>query len=416
MSPTPAPQENAKKAKTEDQAVSNFREYLRIKTVHPEPDYAGALLFLQRMATELGLPYEIVEVHPGKDVFIMTWEGRNPALKSVILNSHTDVVPVYEDLWKCDAFEAVKYENGDIYARGTQDMKSVGIQYIEAVRRLIAAGVKPLRTIHLTFMPDEEVGGIQGMMKFLDHPSFLRLNMGFGLDEGLANPTNKCTVFYGERAPWWLEVKCEGNPGHGSRFIENTAAEKLQKVINSFLAFREEEKAKMVGCATLGDVTSTNLTIVKGGVAQNVVPSEFQAVFDIRVSPNADVKELEEKIAKWTREAGEGVTYHFVQKNDVHITELGDKNVWWKAFEGACKDQGVGLEIEVFPAATDSRFLRAAGYPCLGFSPMNNTPILLHDNNEFLNEEVFLTGIQIYEGIIAALGNVPANEQDQDGM
>ncbi|XP_038054097.1 aminoacylase-1-like [Patiria miniata] len=415
MSPSPSPHENAKKAKTEDQAVTNFREYLRIKTVHPEPDYDGALLFLQRMAKELGLPYEIVEVHPGKDVLIMTWEGRNPALKSLILNSHTDVVPVYEDLWKCDAFEAVKYENGDIYARGTQDMKSVGIQYIEAVRRLKAAGVKPLRTIHLTFMPDEEVGGFLGMVKFVDHPSFLRLNMGFGLDEGLANPTNKFTVYNGERAQWWLEVKCEGNPGHGSRFIENTAAEKLQKVINSFLEFRGEEKAKMVGCATLGDVTSTNLTILKGGVACNVVPTEFNATFDIRVSPGTDVKELEAKIAKWMSEAGEGVTYHFVQKNVVRITEIGDKNVWWKAFEGACKEMDMDIEVQVFPAATDSRFLRAAGYQCLGFSPMNNTPILLHDNNEFLNEEVFLAGIKIYEGIIEALGNVPANDEDQNG-
>lgn len=25
---------------------------------------------------------------------------------------------------------------------------------------------------------------------------------GFGLDEGLANETNKFTVFYGERVPW----------------------------------------------------------------------------------------------------------------------------------------------------------------------------------------------------------------------
>lgn len=28
-----------KKAKTEEKAVTLFREYLRIKTVHPNPDY-----------------------------------------------------------------------------------------------------------------------------------------------------------------------------------------------------------------------------------------------------------------------------------------------------------------------------------------------------------------------------------------
>ena len=48
------------------------------------------------------------------------------------------------------------------------------------------------------------------------------------------------------------------------------------------------------------------------------------------------------------------------------------------------------------------------GIPALGFSPMNNTPILLHDHNEFLNEKVFLRGIDIYCDIIHSVANVPA--------
>jgi len=63
------------------------------------------------------------------------------------------------------------------------------------------------------------------------------------------------------------------------------------------------------------------------------------------------------------------------------------------------------LELEIFPAATDSRYLRKLGIPVLGFSPINNTPILLHDHNEFLNEKNFLKGIEIYEHIIVALAN-----------
>ena len=38
-------------------------------------------------------------------------------------------------------------------------MKCVGIQYLEALRELMAEGVKFQRTIHLTFVPDEEIGG-----------------------------------------------------------------------------------------------------------------------------------------------------------------------------------------------------------------------------------------------------------------
>ena len=66
------------------------------------------------------------------------------------------------------------------------------------------------------------------------------------------------------------------------------------------------------------------------------------------------------------------------------------------------------LEKEIFPANADSRFLRSRGIPCLGFSPMHHTPILLHVNNEHLNERVFLRGIDIYQEVIAAVASVPS--------
>lgn len=59
-----------------------------------------------------------------------------------------------------------------------------------------------------------------------------------------------------------MKVTCSGNPGHGSRFIEGTAAEKLRQVVNKFLDFRQKEKARLEAdpSLTLGDVTSVNLT------------------------------------------------------------------------------------------------------------------------------------------------------------
>ena len=52
----------------------------------------------------------------------------------------------------------MKEANGDIYARGTQDMKSVGIQHIEAIYRLkVEQKMTFKRTIHLCFIADEEV-------------------------------------------------------------------------------------------------------------------------------------------------------------------------------------------------------------------------------------------------------------------
>uniref|UniRef100_A0A8D3BH98 N-acyl-aliphatic-L-amino acid amidohydrolase n=1 Tax=Scophthalmus maximus TaxID=52904 RepID=A0A8D3BH98_SCOMX len=330
----------------EDPSVSLFRDYLRLRTVHPQPDYDAALRFLDRIAEELELPMKKIEVCPGRVVSIMTWEGTNPTLKSILLNSHTDVVPVFQEHWKYDAFSAFRDAEGNIYARGSQDMKCVTIQYIQAVRRLKAEGRKPMRTVHLMFVPDEEVGGNKGMETFVKHPEFKKLNIGFALDEGLANPGEAFTVFYGERNPWWITVHCPGSPGHGSRFVENTAAEKM---------------------------------------------------------------EFEGQIKQWCKEAGEDVTYKFAQKHmNQNITSTEENDPWWSSFSAACKTLNMTLEKEIFPAATDSRFIRAVGIPAIGFSPMNRTPILLHDHNEYLNEQVFLKGISVYERLIPALASVPA--------
>lgn len=46
------------------------------------------------------------------------------------------------------------------------------------------------------------MGGHTGMELFVNDSRFAALNIGFALDEGLANETEAFTVYYGERAPW----------------------------------------------------------------------------------------------------------------------------------------------------------------------------------------------------------------------
>ncbi|VDM80867.1 unnamed protein product [Strongylus vulgaris] len=47
-----------------------------------------------------------------------------------------------------------------------------------------------------------------------------------------------------------------------------------------------------------------------------------------------------------------------------------------------------------------------SGHRAIGFSPMINTPSLLHDHDEYLNEDVFLRGVKIYETLIDNLASV----------
>lgn len=63
-------------------------------------------------------------------------------------------------------------------------------------------------------------------------------------------------------------------------------------------------------------------------------------------------------------------------------------------------------KLQVFPGGTDSRYIRSIGIPAIGFSPMNNTPVLLHDHDEYLEADIYLKGIEIYKKIIANVANV----------
>eukprot|EP01114_Cavostelium_apophysatum_P019724 TRINITY_DN6432_c0_g1_i1.p1 TRINITY_DN6432_c0_g1~~TRINITY_DN6432_c0_g1_i1.p1 ORF type:complete len:441 (+),score=99.31 TRINITY_DN6432_c0_g1_i1:101-1324(+) len=405
---------------TEDPSVTLFREYLRIKTVHPNPDYPGAMRFLKAQAERIGLEFEEFTSAPNRLNCMMTWKGSDPSLPTILLNSHTDVVPVVQSFWKCDAFEAHKDEDGNIFARGTQDMKCVTIQHLEAVHRLKKSGFQPLRTIRLTFVADEEVGGQDGMAKFVETEKFRSLNVGLALDEGLASPDETFTVFYGERVPWWIKIKATGPTGHGSRFIENTAMEKIIKIVNRLLNFRKEQFEELqqgiCKCGMkLGDVTTLNLTALKGGVTSdgktyqlNVIPNEAEAGFDIRIPPTVDLHEFRKQLDSWIIE--EGVTYEFVNFSMVNPkSDTSDDSFWWKHFKGTLDRLNCKIDPQIFPAATDSRFIRNKGIPAFGFSPMNFTPTLLHDHNEFLNEKIFLKGIDIFVEIVRDLASAKAN-------
>ena len=65
------------------------------------------------------------------------------------------------------------------------------------------------------------------------------------------------------------------------------------------------------------------------------------------------------------------------------LTATDISNPWWDLLEEAVRKANGKLgKPEIFPAATDSRYFRELGFPAIGFSPMANTPILLHDHNE----------------------------------
>lgn len=306
--------------------------------------------------------------------------------------------------------------DGFIVGRGTQDMKSVCVQHLEALYR---AG--PLRrTVHLTCVPDEEIRGTDGMAKFVSAGHLKDLNVGCALDEGLANPNpRQATVFYGERACFWVRIRAHGHVGHGSRFVKGQAVVKLLDTVEKFLAFRTKQEAKFEGhrchhgvAHKLGDVVTLNCTMLNAGVtsdqgktyALNVIPSSAEAGFDIRIPPTVPFDEMETLLRSWC-DPNE-ISIEFLIKSSEHsISDISNKNFWWKEFTATFEELGIDILPEVFPAGTDSAHLRSAGIPSFGFSPMSGTPILLHDNDERLGIDTFLEGIRIFQALINKMAN-----------
>lgn len=126
---------------------------------------AQCVEFLERQAETLKLESNVFYPHsPSRPVVVLTLFGTDRELPSIMLNSHMDVVAVDEKYWSHAPFGAEIDENGRIFARGAQDMKSVGMQYLAAIRAIKRDEIRLKRTIHVVYTPDEEIGGFTGMV------------------------------------------------------------------------------------------------------------------------------------------------------------------------------------------------------------------------------------------------------------
>ncbi|ESQ53063.1 hypothetical protein EUTSA_v10025205mg [Eutrema salsugineum] len=412
-----------------DAIVSRFQEYLRINTVQPKPDYYKAVDFINSQAKSLSLESQTIELVKGKPLLLLKWVGSDPTLPALLLNSHTDVVPFEESKWTHHPLHAHVDHRGDIYARGSQDMKCVGMQYLEAIRKLQASAFRPLRSVYLSFVPDEEIGGHDGAEMFVQSQVFKSLDIAIVLDEGLPSPAESYRVFYGERSPWWLVIKAKGPPGHGAKLYDNSAMENLLKSIESIRRFRASQFDLLkAGGTAEGDVVSVNMVFLKAGTpsptgfVMNLQPSEAEAGFDIRVPPNVDSEALERRLVEEWAPAARNMSFElgqFKQKlsGEPLLTAADDSNPWWRLLETAVKEAGGRTsKPEIFPASTDARYFRKAGVPAFGFSPISNTPSLLHDHNEYLGKAEYLKGINVYVSIIKAYASFESKIGSRDEL
>jgi aminoacylase len=138
-----------------EESISRFQEFLRFDTVSATSPSTGAYkkcaVFLKTQLESIAVLQDVHLLEGAPDhspVVVAHWPGKDPSLSVLLLNSHYDVVPADVSAWTVPPFDAVR-KDGKIYGRGTQDMKCVCMQYIEAIRNIA--------TLHPEWKPERSI-------------------------------------------------------------------------------------------------------------------------------------------------------------------------------------------------------------------------------------------------------------------
>ncbi|KAK9874875.1 hypothetical protein WA026_005689 [Henosepilachna vigintioctopunctata] len=387
-----------------DKAITNFRNYLKFPTVHPNNKYLDCRRYLLRIAYSMELKVVSVNIMPETPVLLITWIGTHPQVPSVLLVSHMDVAPVIPEDWTEDPFGG-ELKDGKIYGRGAQDSKCIGIQYLEAIRKLKSESKVCLQNIHVCFLPDGEVG-CQAMASFVNTDEYRELKVGVCLDAGWPSVTDEYFLFTGDKMSWQFTFTCRGSVGHNTLLIGNTAAEQLTFILKKASEFREQQANILQEQNNPDDVVVINCTQVGGGNQEIFIPTEFTVTFDCLIPCSYDLETFEEMLNGWCQEAGSNCTLKIhLKQHPTPETKLASDNPFWIAFRDAVEGMNLKLKIHKGWNNSDCRHLRARGIPCFNFSPINGTRSFSQGPDEHLSVETFLRGINIYSNIILKLAN-----------
>lgn len=228
-----------------DAAVRHLREAVRIPTVSMVEDYADNVQPFIDYRNWLEKTYPLLHAAAERTIIegyslIFKIKGTDSSLKGGCYLSHIDVVPAPADGWEHPPFEGVLTDDGYIYGRGSQDMKSHMIALLEAVEYHLAHGRKFARDLYLCFGHDEEPGNsTSGAANIVRHLKAQGVEMEFVIDEGgtvldgklLGIPHTVALVGACEKGNGDLELVVRKSGGHASNPKPPTAVGLLSEVV-----------------------------------------------------------------------------------------------------------------------------------------------------------------------------------------
>ncbi len=402
----------------EQEITSLLRDLIRINTTNPPGNETQAATYIAEYLSKEGFKTEIIESAPGRGSVITRLKGTGEK-PNLLLLSHLDVVAANSAEWTVDPF-AGTIKDGYVYGRGAYDMKCMTAIEIMVLQLLKRNNIKLKGDVVLAATADEEEGGEEGAGYLLQHHRE-KVWCPYVINEGggLAFPSKKGYVFpvqTAEKGILWLRIKAKGTPGHGSTpNMADNAVMRMNKVVDvlgnykaetSYVPTLKEFLAEMAKHdPDLKEIFSRLLanpkqseqildelakkdkalaeeirprtkmtiapTMIHGGVKENIIPSDCEAVFDCRILPGQDVNETFNLIKGLLTDVDLGkLSFEFIQKHDgsESVTETrlySTITTVLREFEPDC-----GITPTLTTGGTDSRFFRETGSVCYGYQPM----------------------------------------------
>lgn len=381
------------RAQQADEAPRLLQEYVRIDTSNPPGDTRKTADFLAGVLEREGIAVTRYESQPGKAILVARLHATvtPPAGKAVLLMHHMDVVPADKSRWKTDPFTPT-IQGGDLWGRGSMDMKGIGVAHLLAFMNLKRQHVPLNRDVILMAVPDEEVGGGLGARWMIEHhyaeldPEYVLDEGGFGSGDLFAPGKLVYGISVAEKKIVWLKVRAEGVAGHGSQPNPQNPNDHLVRALGRVLAqpmpsnefsvlqimkarvgaFAENKFTNAIQHSTIA------ITWLKSGVGDplkiNVIPSVAEAGLDCRVLPGTT---RDQWIAEITKSLGDPtLKVELISESDDPIVTPRDTPLY-RALEAAVKRRHPEAIVTplLIPYGTDSNAFRPKGVKSYGFFP-----------------------------------------------
>jgi acetylornithine deacetylase/succinyl-diaminopimelate desuccinylase-like protein len=386
-----------------DEVTRLLTEYVAIDTSNPPGDTRRAADFLAGVLEKEGIPVTRYESAPGKAIVYARLKATTTPVagKAILLLHHMDVVPADRTQWKTDAFTPT-IQGGDLWGRGSMDMKGQGVAQLEAFLMLKRQNVPRNRDIILLAEPDEEVGGALGARWMIANhyaeldPEYVIDEGGFGSSDLFAPDKLVYGISVAEKKIVWLKLRAEGIAGHGSQPTDTNPNDYLVRALTRLLT-PEASRAGAApdrgarGAPSVLDMmqakvgtfaknkftnaiqqSTISLTWFRSGVGDppkiNVIPSVAEAGLDCRVLPGTTKDQWIAEVAR--RLADPRIKIELINESDDPVVTTQDAPLY-RNIETAIKRHHPEATITpiLIPYGTDSNAFRPKGVKSYGIFP-----------------------------------------------